>query len=148
MQILSALIAGLVFGLGLVISGMSNPAKVLNFLDVAAMRTGTWDGSLAMVMGGALVVAGIGYRLVLRRGRPLFDTRFYVPTDRRIDAKLIIGAIIFGIGWGIGGICPGPAVVSLPLLSKGIIVFLPCMLLGMWAAKLLLRRLPLSSAAR
>lgn len=140
MQVFAALFAGFVFGIGLVVSGMSNPAKVQNFLDVLAMRTGTWDGSLMLVMGGALVVAGIGFRFVFRRKQPLFADLFYLPSDRRFDVKLLAGAALFGIGWGIGGICPGPAIVSLPLMDRGILVFVPAMLLGMGLAKLLLTR--------
>lgn len=109
-RILSALAAGMVFGIGIAISGMSNPAKVLNFFD----PLGTWDPSLAFVMGGALVTAAIGYRVVFgRRQAPLFDTQFHLPTAQAIDTKLVGGAALFGIGWGIAGFCPGGAVPAL-----------------------------------
>lgn len=128
MRLLVGFIAGLVFGLGLVISGMSDPAKVLNFLDI----TGTWDPSLAFVMGGATVTTFVGYRLVLGRDAPLFSAKFGLPTARQIDRPLLTGAALFGIGWGIGGFCPGPAWTALPMMSPGILVFLPMMLLGLW----------------
>lgn len=128
MRLALGFLSGLVFGLGLVISGMSNPAKVLNFLDLA----GTWDPSLAFVMAGATITAFIGYRLVWRRSAPVLDARFEVPTNTRIDRPLITGAALFGIGWGIGGFCPGPAWTALPLLAPGTLVFLPAMLAGLW----------------
>lgn len=107
---LSALASGIIFGLGIALSGMGNPAKVMNFFD----PLGSWDPSLALVMGGALVTAAIGYRLVFgRRQVPVFDTKFHLPTARRIDAKLVGGSAIFGIGWGISGFCPGGAIPAL-----------------------------------
>jgi hypothetical protein len=115
-------IAGLLFGLGLLISGMANPAKVQNFLDLA----GTFDPSLIFVMLGAVVVTFVGYRLVFRRPRPLLAERFFVPTVKDIDGRLTIGAALFGIGWGLSGFCPGPAITSLPLLAKGTLIFVPC----------------------
>jgi uncharacterized protein len=121
-------LAGLVFGLGLVISGMANPAKVLNFLDVA----GAWDPSLGLVMAGAAATTFVGYRLVWRRPKPLFEAKFDVPARTSIDRPLVAGAAIFGIGWGIGGYCPGPALTALPLLAPGTLVFVPAMLLGLW----------------
>ena len=129
--ILSALLSGLIFGLGLVISGMSNPAKVLNFLDIA----GAWDPSLAFVMAGAVLVTSIGYRLILKQSAPKFATAFAVPTRRDIDKPLIGGAAIFGLGWGLGGFCPGPAWTALPLGEAGTLAFVPAMLLGMWLAR-------------
>lgn len=128
MRIALGFLSGLVFGLGLVVSGMANPAKVLNFLDLA----GTWDPSLAFVMGGATVTSFIGYRLVWRRPAPALETRFDVPTNTRIDRPLIVGAALFGVGWGIGGFCPGPAWTALPLLAPGTVVFLPALLAGLW----------------
>lgn len=128
MRIALGFLSGLVFGLGLVISGMADPAKVLNFLDLA----GSWDPSLAFVMGGATITAFIGYRLVWRRSAPVFEARFDLPTNSRIDRPLILGAALFGIGWGIGGFCPGPAWTALPLLAPGTLVFLPAMLVGLW----------------
>ena len=128
MRIVWGFLSGLVFGLGLVISGMANPAKVLNFLDLA----GTWDPSLAFVMGGATLTAFVGYRLVWRRTAPVLDRTFDIPKNRAIDRPLLTGAALFGIGWGIGGFCPGPAVTALPLLAPGTLIFLPAMLAGLW----------------
>jgi uncharacterized protein len=108
-SVLVALVSGLLFGAGLTISQMVNPAKVAGFLDVA----GDWDPSLALVMGGALTVTAICYRLTMRRGAPLFATDFRVPTAENIDAALLGGAALFGVGWGLGGFCPGPAIASL-----------------------------------
>ena len=121
-------LAGLVFGVGLVVSGMSNPAKVLNFLDIL----GNWDSSLAFVMGGASVTAFIGYRLAWRRETPLMMPDFDLPSSNAVDRPLLTGAALFGIGWGIGGFCPGPAWTALPLLAPGTLVFLPLMLAGLW----------------
>ena len=121
-------LSGLLFGVGLVVSGMSNPAKVLNFLDVA----GAWDPSLAFVMGGATLTAFVGYRVAWRRPAPKLAPTFDLPTNRRIDARLLTGAALFGIGWGVGGFCPGPAWTALPLLAPGTLVFLPAMLVGLW----------------
>ena len=128
MRILMGFLSGLVFGLGLIGSGMADPAKVLNFLDLA----GTWDPSLAFVMGGATVTAFIGYRLVWRRSAPVLEPRFDLPANSRIDRSLLLGAALFGIGWGIGGFCPGPAWTALPLMAPGTLVFLPAMLAGLW----------------
>lgn len=128
MRLLLGFLSGLVFGLGLVISGMANPAKVLNFLDLA----GSWDPSLAFVMAGASITAFLGYRLVWRRSAPVLEAAFTLPTQTRIDRSLIAGAALFGIGWGIGGFCPGPAWTALPLLAPGTLVFLPAMLAGLW----------------
>lgn len=128
MRILWGFLSGLVFGLGLVISGMSDPAKVLNFLDLA----GNWDPSLAFVMGGATVTTFLGYRLAWRRPAPVLDASFDIPTNRSIDRSLLTGAALFGIGWGIGGFCPGPAFTALPLLAPGTLVFVPAMLVGLW----------------
>jgi len=132
MRAIVGLISGLIFGTGLVLSGMSDPAKVLNFLDLA----GTWDPSLAFVMGGAVVVTLIGYRLVQTRPQPAFAERFHMPASRHIDAPLLAGAACFGLGWGLGGFCPGPAVTALTLLADGTLVFVPCMLIGMWGARM------------
>ncbi|WP_411837040.1 DUF6691 family protein [Paracoccus sp. ME4] len=128
MRILAGFLSGLVFGLGLIVSGMADPAKVLNFLDIA----GRWDPSLAFVMGGATLTAFLGYRLVWRRPAPLIGDRFDVPSGRQIDRPLLTGAALFGIGWGIGGFCPGPALTALPLMAPGTLVFVPTMLIGLW----------------
>lgn len=103
---------GLIFGVGISISGMANPAKVLNFFDVA----GAWDPSLVLVMGGALATTLLGYRLVFRRRAPVLEERFQVPTSRVVDARLVGGSALFGVGWGIAGFCPGGA---LPALGVG-----------------------------
>jgi len=131
MRLLAGFLAGLLFGLGLILSGMSDPAKVLNFLDIA----GAWDPSLAFVMGGATVTTYIGYRIVRRRPAPVLMDRFDLPTRRDIDAPLLVGAALFGIGWGIGGFCPGPAWTALPIAEPGTLVFVPAMLLGIVAGR-------------
>jgi uncharacterized membrane protein YedE/YeeE len=123
-------LSGLVFGLGLVISGMANPAKVLNFLDVA----GAWDPSLILVMAGATAVTFIGYRLAWRLPAPVANPSFELPASTGIDRSLVAGAAVFGVGWGIGGFCPGPAWTALALLAPGTLVFLPMMLAGLWLA--------------
>lgn len=131
MSALASLLAGIVFAVGLIVSGMTNPAKVLNFLDVA----GTWDPSLAFVMAGAILTTVIGYRLVLTRGKPLFAERFHLPTRTAIDRPLIVGSALFGVGWGLGGYCPGPAVTMLTTVTPSLMIFLAAMLAGMWAAR-------------
>ncbi|MGE8941962.1 DUF6691 family protein [Leptospira interrogans] len=136
MALLINFVIGLIFGLGLVVSGMSNPAKVLNFLDLA----GYWDPSLAFVMGGAVIVAFIGYRIVLQRNAPIFDTKFHVPTRTDVDTRLIVGPALFGIGWGLGGFCPGPALTAIGLGAPGTLIFVPAMLVGMWVARLMAER--------
>lgn len=136
--IYSAVISGLVFGFGLVISGMGNPAKVLNFLDIA----GTWDPSLAFVIAGAVLVTSVGYRFILKRPAPLFAASFALPTKKDIDTPLISGAAIFGVGWGLGGFCPAPAFAALPLGETGTLAFVPAILAGMWAARMTLSRRP------
>jgi uncharacterized membrane protein YedE/YeeE len=125
-------ICGLIFGVGLVISGMGDPAKVLNFLDLA----GTWDPSLAFVMGGAVLVTFIGYRKVFDRTAPVLNDVFHLPTKKDVDKQLLTGAALFGIGWGLGGFCPGPALTSVSSLSTGIIAFLPALMIGMWAGRM------------
>lgn len=128
MQNLVSFLLGLLFGLGLIISGMSNPAKVQGFLDLA----GHWDPSLALVMGGAVTLGLLGFTLVIRRGRAVLGGALQLPTKTLIDRRLVIGSALFGIGWGLAGICPGPALV-LPgagqLVKGGI--FLIAMLAGM-----------------
>ncbi|MBY6199788.1 YeeE/YedE family protein [Maritalea mobilis] len=131
MRILSIYLIGLVFGIGIVISGMANPAKVLNFFDFF----GIWDPSLIFVMGGAVTVAFVGYRLVLPRPRPLFEGRFQLPTATRLDAKLIGGSAVFGIGWGIAGFCPGGALPALGTGRVEVILFTAALLAGIFAAK-------------
>jgi uncharacterized membrane protein YedE/YeeE len=123
---LAAIGSGLVFGAGLALSDMTNPAKVQNFLDLV----GTWDPSLALVMGGALAVSALGYRIARRRGSPLLATRFSIPTRRELDPELLAGAAIFGVGWGIGGLCPGPALAGLLQGVAGVTIFVAAMLGG------------------
>ncbi len=132
MKSIAGFFCGLLFGIGLVVSGMSDPAKVLNFLDF----TGTWDPSLAFVMGGAVITAFIGFRVVLGRSAPVFAGRFNLPTKSDVDGQLLTGAAVFGLGWGLGGFCPGPAFTALPLLSTGIIAYFPALLIGMWAGRM------------
>lgn len=123
---LSALASGLLFGLGLVISGMVNPAKVKNFLDLA----GTWDPSLLFVMAGAIAVTLPGYRLLSQSKQPLFSSAFQWPTTKDIDAPLIKGAILFGVGWALSGLCPGPALTALPTASPGVLGFVVMLVVG------------------
>lgn len=132
MRIFSALIIGMIFGLGIAISGMANPAKVLNFFDFA----GTWDPSLIFVMGGALVTTAIGYRLVFAtRGRPLFDTDFALPVNRVVDRRLVLGSATFGLGWGISGFCPGGAIPALGLGYGDAVLFVGAMIAGIILAR-------------
>ncbi len=133
MAYLINLLAGLLFGLGLAVSGMTNPGKVLDFLDLA----GKWDPSLLFVLGGAVGVTAIVFRWILRRKAPIFSDRFFLPQAKNIDSKLITGALIFGIGWGISGYCPGPAIASLANPSWETWVFLPAMLTGAFIQRIL-----------
>lgn len=139
MPVIARFLIGLLLGLGLVVAGMSDPAKVLNFLDVAAIGT-TWDASLMLVLGGAIAVAFAGYRLVRARPAPVFGGTFHWPTRRDIDAPVIIGPAIFGIGWGLVGLCPGPAFTLLGSGRADAAIFTAAMLTGMVAARLLALR--------
>lgn len=131
-KIVSAAVAGLLFGTGIAISGMANPAKVLNFFDLF----GTFDPSLIFVMGGALLVASIGYRLTFAlRTEPLAEDRFHLPQSSAIDAKLLLGAATFGIGWGIAGFCPGGAIPVIGLLDKETLIFVAAMSVGIMVAR-------------
>ena len=132
-HVLAGLAAGLLFGAGLALSGMTDPAVVLGFLDVA----GAWNPALAFVMAGALAVTFVGYRLAWRRGTPLWAPRFQMPTATAIDRPLLAGAALFGIGWGIAGWCPGPALASLTAASVPLLVFLAAMLGGLTAVRVL-----------
>jgi len=140
MSVLLQFIVGLIFGFGLIVSGMSNPAKVLNFLDFAAIRTGTWDASLAFVMAGAIAVTFTGFKLVLERSQPVFGERFHLPARGDIDARVVAGPAIFGIGWGLAGFCPGPAITALGLGTKTAAIFVVAMLAGMWLARFIASR--------
>ena len=124
-----AAIAGAMFGAGLLLSGMTRPDKVLGFLDV----TGRWDPSLAFVMVGAIGVHAIAYRLIRRRPSPLLDTRFHWPADTAIDRRLLAGAAVFGVGWGLAGFCPGPALVAAATGASSALVFVGAMFAGMLA---------------
>jgi uncharacterized protein len=138
---------GLIFGLGLVLSGMSNPAKVLNFLDLGGIGTGTWDPSLAFVMAGAVAVTFVGYQWALKRPRPLFGEKFQLPTSRELDVRIIAGPAIFGLGWGLAGFCPGPALTALGFGSRAAVIFVAAMIAGMLLARWLANRPSLSRIA-
>lgn len=127
-SILLSLVVGTVFGIGLLLSGMTQPAKVVNFLDVL----GNWDPSLAFVMGGAIAVHFLAYRLVPRLPKPLWGTRWGLPTRRDVDVRLLGGAALFGAGWGLGGYCPGPALTSAVAGASSTLLFTGAMLAGMW----------------
>jgi uncharacterized membrane protein YedE/YeeE len=132
MPAIASLVCGFIFGLGLVISGMIRPVKVLGFLDILGIPSGAWDPSLAVVMAAGLAVTGTGYAL-LRHRAPLFDAKSLWPTKKDIDRPLVVGAALFGIGWGLVGLCPGPAIANLATLSPGVIVFVVAMAVGMVA---------------
>lgn len=125
-QLILSFVCGVLFAVGLIVSQMVNPAKVLNFLDVA----GHWDPTLAFVMGGAVLVTFPMFRLVLKRSHPLFDLKFYVPNRRDIDARLVTGAVLFGVGWGIAGLCPGPAITALASGLLPVFGFVAAMAVG------------------
>src|SRR5262249_20325006 len=131
--VLAALVSGLIFGFGLAISGMTQPTKVLGFLDLLAIKSGTWDPTLAFVMIGALAVAAPGYLLTRRRGQPLLAKTAAWPSKRDIDRPLIAGAVLFGIGWGLVGLCPGPAVANFATFSSRVVAFVLAMAAGMLA---------------
>lgn len=142
LRITIGLLTGLIFGLGLVISGMANPAKVQNFLDLF----GTFDPSLAFVMAAAVAVTFLGYRLVLRKQAPLCAENFRLPASTNVDSRLVIGPALFGLGWGLSGFCPGPAITSLSLMAEGTLIFVPAMLVGVGLARFVVReRLPARS---
>ncbi len=132
MRILSALLIGLVFGLGISISGMANPAKVMNFFDIFR----TWDPSLACVMAGALAVNIPGHRLAFRRQAPVIEPRFQLPERKGIDRRLVLGSATFGIGWGIAGFCPGGALPVISTLDPGVLLFVAALIAGMLLARL------------
>jgi uncharacterized protein len=134
MQKFFVLISGMLFGAGLAISGMINPAKILNFLDLF----GQFDATLIFVMGAGLIIATIGYQLIFKRGKPFFESQFHLPTETGINGKLIGGAALFGIGWGTSGFCPGPAIASLVFGYQQSFIFVAAMIAG----TLLVRFLP------
>lgn len=128
MHLILPFFTGLIFGIGLVVSGMSNPANVIAFLDLA----GNWDPGLAFVMAGAVITFGIGFPIMRKvQGKPVFSEKFTLPTSTSLDRPLILGAVIFGIGWGIGGFCPGPALVNVLSGSTQGLLFVGAMLIGM-----------------
>ena len=137
MVLLASLLSGLVFGLGLIVSGMANPAKVLGFLDLA----GAWDPSLAFVMAGAIGVGAVAFALAARRRVSLLGVAMQLPGARHIDRRLVIGSLAFGVGWGLAGFCPGPALVGLGMAEPKALVFVAAMLAGMGVFELLERRL-------
>ena len=136
MTLFASLLAGLVFGLGLIVSGMADPAKVLGFLDLA----GAWDPSLALVMAGAVAVGGLAFAVAKKRTVSFLGAAMKLPTSRDIDRRLVIGSVLFGIGWGVAGFCPGPGLVALGMGEVKALAFVVAMLLGMGAFELLERR--------
>lgn len=135
MLVLTSLLAGLFFGFGLIVSGMSNPAKVLGFLDL----TGAWDPSLALVMVGAVLIGRMGFFVANNRTLSLLGAEMKLPTARHIDLRLVVGSALFGIGWGMAGFCPGPALVALGMGETKAAVFVAAMLAGMGVFELLER---------
>lgn len=129
-------VIGLVFGLGLILSGMSNPAKVIGFLDLA----GNWDPSLAFVMGGAVLVAFVAFRVAKQRTQAFFGDALKMPTASQIDRRLVVGSLLFGAGWGLAGFCPGPALVSVGAGYTQAVIFVAAMLAGMLVFEVLNRR--------
>ena len=132
MKILSYFFIGIVFGVGLILSGMTLPLKVLGFLDIF----GNWDPTLAFVMGAAVITTTVGYQLILRRSSPILDNSFSLPTVRAIDTKLLLGACMFGMGWGLVGFCPGPVLTAVSSLTTGTITFVCAMFAGFWVVGL------------
>ncbi len=126
MQNIFSLISGIFFGVGLAVSNMISPAKIVNFLDI----TGNWDPSLAFVMGGAVIVTALTFRLILKRPTPIFSGGFKLPEKVDLDAPLISGAAIFGMGWALSGFCPGPAIASIGFLDEKVLIFVITLLIG------------------
>jgi uncharacterized membrane protein YedE/YeeE len=131
-DLISALIAGLLFGIGLCLSGMTDPSVVIGFLDVA----GAWNPQLLLVMAAGVPVTFIGYRLAFRRAQPLFSDVFSLPTKKDIDTRLLGGAALFGVGWGLSGYCPGPVTASLAGGNNDVLIFVAAMLIGMLVVRL------------
>lgn len=127
MKNISALLSGIIFGLGLGISGMMSPDKVKGFLNI----TRQWDPSLALVMGGALLVTMISFPLITKKSAPLLENCFYLPTKKELDIKLFLGPALFGIGWGLVGLCPGPAIANIAVFTPQILVFVAVMIISM-----------------
>ncbi|MDR6427422.1 hypothetical protein FB547_105175 [Variovorax beijingensis] len=143
MIVFTSFLAGLVFGLGLIVSGMANPAKVLGFLDVG----GRWDPSLAFVMGGAIAVGAIAFAVARRRTRSFLGAAMRLPASRAIDRRLVLGSVLFGIGWGVAGFCPGPGLVAAGMGEVKALVFVAAMLAGMAGYELIERRRSATAAA-
>ena len=135
MQLFLALASGFIFGWGLILAGMTNPAKVIAFLDIS----GAWDPSLALVMGGAMSVASVAFLIARGRRASFTGAPLQIPQSRKIESRLIIGSLMFGAGWGLGGLCPGPALVSLVGGPPGVSVFVVAMLVGMGVHEYVLR---------
>ena len=129
-KIVVALVAGIIFGLGLCVSEMINPTRVIGFLDVF----GRWDATLLLVMAAAVTVAGIGFPLVARRAKPILADKFVVPEKTDVDLRLITGSVLFGVGWGLAGLCPGSAIAALASMSPPILMFVAAMIGGQWFA--------------
>jgi uncharacterized membrane protein YedE/YeeE len=127
-RLLAALGCGTVFGVGLCVSEMVNPARVVGFLDVF----GAWDATLAFVMGAALGVTAIAFPLITRRRKPVLEERFFLPEKTTVDAPLLTGSVLFGVGWGLAGLCPGPAIAGLASLSPSVVLFVGSMIAGQW----------------
>ncbi len=144
MSLVFSLLAGVIFGAGLTLSDMVNPARVSNFLDFA----GSWDPTLMFVMAGGLAVTTLGYKFIFRRSSPLVDEKFHLPTQRQIDLPLVGGAALFGVGWGLAGICPGPALADLVTLDPKVLAFVAAMLVGMIAASAWRYRVSVMKALR
>ena len=144
MAVFTSLLAGLVFGLGLILSGMANPAKVLGFLDLA----GPWDPSLAFVMAGAIAVGVVAFAVARRRTRSFLGAEMKLPTGRTIDRRLVLGSLAFGVGWGIAGFCPGQALVALGMGQAKAVVFVAAMIGGMGLFELRERAKAAPPAAR
>ena len=126
MLYLISLTSGILFGIGLAVSNMISPSKIVGFLDI----TGDWDPSLAFVMVGAVIVTGIAFKIILKRSKPIYQSEFNIFKNTHIDLRLILGASIFGVGWAISGLCPGPAIASIGFLNEKLLVFVIALLIG------------------
>jgi uncharacterized membrane protein YedE/YeeE len=143
----AALLSGIIFGVGLAVARMTDPAKIKDFLDIAAIPTGGWDPSLAFVMGGGLLIAIFGLRLDRVLRRPVAAPAFIKTHRVRIDPPLVIGAALFGVGWGLSGFCPGPAIANLGLVPGDVVIFVAAMLAGGWIAGLFMDWAPAKPVA-
>lgn len=144
MKLILSFLAGGLFAVGLAFAGMTRPSKVVGFLDL----TGDWDPSLAFVMVGAIAVYAVAYRLVAGRGRPLLDEKLHLPTRKDVDARLVGGAVLFGVGWGLAGYCPGPGLVASGTGAANALLFVASMLVGMTLFRVMEQRLARSVAAK